>query len=185
MRDSLSRRIAERPRPHQSARLITAALLLGLATPAAASEGGLVLLPDFKGLLPILVIFFGLLIYPVNALILKPLIQVLDQRSERIEGARGRAERLAREAEDLAARHRDAIREARELAEQQRRQLLDEVRTRVAGELGSARASAESEVERARADLARALDEARRQLTGTAQELAGQVATRILGRPIS
>jgi F0F1-type ATP synthase membrane subunit b/b' len=40
-------------------------------------------------------------------------------------------------------------------------------------------------VERARADLGRALDEARGQLRGSAQELAGQIATRVLGRPIS
>jgi F-type H+-transporting ATPase subunit b len=144
----------------------------------------LVLVPE-PSLLLRLLLLFAVLIPAVNLLVLKPLMQVLDQRSERIEGARARAERLVREAEDLASRHRDAIREAREAAEQQRRQLLDEVRTRIAGELGSARSTAEFEVERARADLGRALDEARGQLRGSAQELAGQIATRVLGRPIS
>ncbi len=165
--------------------LALTALLLFAAAPAHASEGGLVLLPDFSGLLPALVLFFALLILPVNRLILRPLLQVLDQRAERIEGARGRAERLVREAEELSVRHRDAIREAREHAEEQRRELLDEVRARVNGEIGGARAEAEAEVERARVELARALEDARGLLRGSTQELASQIATRILGRPIS
>ncbi|MFQ5417845.1 MAG: hypothetical protein ACE5FL_12460, partial [Myxococcota bacterium] len=63
---------------------------------AAASEGQLVLLPDPQKLL-ILVAFFAALIYPVNALILKPIFRVLDERDEKIAGTRRRAERLANE----------------------------------------------------------------------------------------
>lgn len=193
MRYTLSRRKPEVP-SHRVAgsaprgwrpRLAAAALVLVAAGAAHASEGGLVLLPDFRGLLPALILFFALLILPVNRLILLPLLQVLDQRADRIEGARGRAERLVREAEELATRHRDSILQAREQAEQQRRQLLDDVRARVGGEIGGVRSEVEAEVERARAELAQALEEARVQLRGTAQELASQIATRILGRPLS
>jgi len=163
---------------------LAAGLLLFAAESASASEGGLVLVPDWP-LLFALIAFFALLILPVNALILRPLMLVLEQRADRIEGARGRAERLAREAEELLARYRDSLREAREQSEQERLRLMEGARARAASELGGARGEAEAEIERARADLAQALEQARGQLRGSTQELATQVATQILGRPLS
>ncbi len=58
---------------------------------AAASDGGLVLLPDLTGKLPILIVLFVLLVYPVNAILFKPIFQVLDAREEKTTGTRKRA----------------------------------------------------------------------------------------------
>ena len=65
-----------------------AALLVALAPSlAAASEGGLVLIPN-PWLTLSLIALFLLLIAPANALVFKPLLRVLDERDARISGNR-------------------------------------------------------------------------------------------------
>ena len=95
--------------------IVSAALLLALAAPAHAAEGGLQIFPDIAlGASPLesrfvqLLILFVLLIFPVNQLLLKPLLAVLDERAARIEGTRKRAGELvcqavAQECPDVTA----------------------------------------------------------------------------------
>ena len=73
-----------------------AALAAGVlaVAPAAAGEGGLVLMPDFERTLPLLLLAFVLLIYPVNALIFRPIFKVLEERDRRIAGNRESARRV-------------------------------------------------------------------------------------------
>jgi F-type H+-transporting ATPase subunit b len=175
--------------------IVSAALLLAvtLAAPAHAAEGELVIFPDILEHLsdPLssryvqLLVLFLLLIYPVNQLVLKPLLAVLDERTARIEGARKRAGELGTQAEAVLARYGAAVEQARKQAEELRKGALEGARGDQARILAEARSAAEGEVSSARTSVAGALDGARAALRGQSEALAREAAARVLGRTLS
>lgn len=170
-----------------------AALLLALgAAPAHAAEGGLEIFPDlFRGASPFashyvqLMLLFVVLVYPVNQLVLKPLLRVLDERSAKIEGARKRASEISAQAEVVLAQYQRAVEGARKQAEELRKDELDRARGEQAQLLAEARQRAESEVAGARSGIAGALPGARAELRGGTEALAREAAARVLGRALS
>jgi len=160
------------------------ALALGLLAvlPAQAAGESLEIFPDER--IFYLMVLFVLLIFPVNKLLFHPIFRVLDERDARIEGARKRAAEVGAEAEATLGRYRSAVRSAREEAEGDRKQVLEEARREQAQLTGSVRSEAEAEINRAREEVAAALDDARSQLREQAQELAREAATRVLGRSL-
>ncbi len=164
----------------------TAGLLglgLAFAQSAQASEE-LTLAPDPQTLL-ILVVVFLLLIAPVNLLLFRPVFRVLEARRQRIEGAAKRAKHLSEETGAVMTRYEQAVREARETAEGERRRRLDEARREQASNSAAARTDAERQLEVARSELDTALAGARSALRARAEELARDAAQRVLGRPLS
>ena len=153
------------------------------ATSAQAAEGGLQLVPDWTTLVA-LVVAFSVLVFPLNALLLKPVLKALDERDERIAGTRAKASRLSAEAQQVIERYEAAIREAREESELTRRSKLDEARASMLETTAAARSTAESDLERARAELASTVDDARETLRGQANDLARAAAAQVLGRPL-
>ena len=162
-------------------------LAFALLVPAAAfaEEGhGLVLVPDWFGKLPALILLFGVLIAPVNALVIRPLLRVLDERDTRIGGTRAKAERLERDAAEILARYENTVRATREEGEGARRALLTEVRSEVQREVAAARSDADARLQGARGEIKASLDTARGALRGQAQDLARQAASQVLGRAL-
>jgi F-type H+-transporting ATPase subunit b len=155
-----------------------------LASKARASKG-LVLEPDLEFTLPLLIVVFLLLIFPINRLIFRPIFRVLDSRKDRIDGNRARAELLSKQAEEVLARYEHSVREVREDAERDRRERLDAARSEAAQRTAEVRAGAERDFGRAREEIAAALDQARASLRAQAENLANEAAARILGRSIS
>ncbi|MCH7867895.1 MAG: ATP synthase F0 subunit B [Myxococcales bacterium] len=153
-----------------------------IATPAYAS-GKLVLLPNPTTLVP-LIIAFVLLIGPLNAMIFRPLLRVLDERDAKIAGATHEAGQLVERARELTQRYRETVREARDDAEVARKQQLEAARSEHASITNEARAQSEVEIRRARVDIEGALVEARETLEATSRDLAKVAAERILGRPL-
>ena len=151
---------------------------------AAASEGDLVLLPDFTGKLPILILLFALLVVPVNAILFKPIFQVLDAREERTTGTCKRAEKIMNDAEQTLANYEQAVREVRADAEQARKREAAAARQENRTVVDAARADAERHFERARTELAAALEQSRQTLRADAQSLADEAASRVLGRAL-
>ncbi len=151
---------------------------------AVASEGGLVLLPDWTGKLPILIVLFALLMVPVNAILFKPIFQVLDAREERTSGTRARAEKVMKDAEETLAGYERAVREARAESEQARKREAAAAREENATVIDAARAESESHLESARAELAAALEQSRQTLGSDARHLADEAASRVLGRAL-
>ncbi|MFB3117703.1 MAG: ATP synthase F0 subunit B, partial [Myxococcota bacterium] len=151
---------------------------------AAASEGDLVLLPDFIGKLPILILFFALLVVPVNAILFKPIFEVLDAREERTTGTCKRAEKIMNDAEKTLANYERAVREVRADAEQARKREAVAARQENRTVVDAARADAERHFERARTELAAALEQSRQTLRADAQSLADEAASRVLGRAL-
>jgi F-type H+-transporting ATPase subunit b len=155
-----------------------------LAAPAArAASEGLVLAPDLPILIG-LIVFFLVLVVPLNRLLFQPVFRVLDEREQKIAGTRARAAQLEREAQESLDRYEASVRAAREESEQARRALLERARADALGATGEARAQVEREIEAARADINRALESARGSLRGQAQDLASQAASRVLGRAL-
>lgn len=151
---------------------------------AAASEGGLVLLPDLTGKLPILVVLFGILVYPVNAILFKPIFRVLDAREERTSGTRKRAEKILMDAEETLAKYEGAVREVRAEAERARKGEAAAAREANATVVETARAEAERQLDRARTELEEVLAQSRQTLRAGAQSLADEAASRVLGRAL-
>ncbi len=150
---------------------------------AVASEGGLVLVPD-PVKLPILIVLFALLMVPVNAILFKPIFQVLDAREERTSGTRNRAEKVMKDAEETLAGYERAVREARAESEQVRKREAAAARDENATVIDAARAESESHLETARTELAAALEQSRQTLDGDARSLADEAASRVLGRSL-
>jgi F-type H+-transporting ATPase subunit b len=174
--------------------IVSAALLLAvaLAAPAHAAEGGLEIFPDlFRGVSPLesryvhLLVLFVLLIWPVDRLVLRPLLGVLDERAARIEGARKRASEIGTQADAVFARYQAAIEAARKQAEELRNRALDGARSDQARILAEARRAAEVEMGAARSDVAGALDGARASVRAQSEALAREAAERVLGRALS
>ncbi len=154
------------------------------ATPSFAAGADLEIIPDLMQTL-VLIAAFVALILPMNALLFKPLLTLLDERDARIAGARAKAEELDREAKEVLGRYEAAVTSARVDAEQQRRAGLDSARQEQAAQLGSERESAEREIEAARGEMASALEDARTRLRTDAEMLAREAAERILGRSLA
>lgn len=155
-------------------------LVLSSASMAQAA-GQLVLIPDLWILLS-MVVAFVVLIFPLNALLFKPVFSALDARAERIQGARDRSVQLQTDADDVLQRYETAIREARAESETARQAKLEEAREEQARLTAAARTEAEGELEKSRGELARSVDEARATLRSSAEELANSAAESVLGR---
>lgn len=151
---------------------------------AAASEGGLQILPDWTTKLPLLIVLFALLISPVNAILFKPIFQVLDAREERTMGTRKRAESVMKQADATLAEYERAVREVRAEAEQARKREASAARQETAGVIDEARAESERQLERAKTELAAALEQSRQILRTQLQSLADEAASQVLGRPL-
>lgn len=145
------------------------------------------LIPDESGLgaLWVMLIAFGLLVLPLNALIFQPIFRALDSRAERIQGARQRSEHLQREADSILERYESAVRETRGEAEAARQLELGRAREEQAALTSQAKLEAERQLDRARGDLAQSLESARAGLRASADDLARAAAEQVLGRALS
>ena len=132
-----------------------------------------------------LILFFFLLVYPVNQLIFRPIFRVLDERDAKIAGTRKRAERLFAEADEVLARYESSVREVRAEAEQARKQVIQAARGDGGSRTAQARGESEREVAHARDEIAAALDTARGELRAQTEGLAREIATQTLGRALS
>ncbi len=154
-----------------------------IARPAMAS-GSLELIPD-PIILCVMIVGFVLLIFPLNELIFKPIFRSLDERAERIKGARERSEQLQREADAVLERYETALLETRAESEEARQAQLAAAREEQANLTAQAKTEAEGELERARTELGRSLEEARATIRSAAEDLARAAAEQVLGRTLS
>lgn len=177
-----------------AALLVLCAALVG-ASSAAASDATLNILPTgidsanplewrpylLIALVAVIVVLSKLL----NRIVFEPLVQVLEDREKRIDGARSRAGDLAREADALLERYQDAVRETREGADVDRRGRMDEARRSYQAAISEARGVSEVEISRTRAEVGAALSSARTVLEQDARGLARDLAERLLGRSLA
>jgi len=155
-----------------------------LATPASASEGTLEIIPNLR-LTLLLLLLFLLLVPVLQRLLFAPLLRVLDEREERIEGTQTRAAAINQEAEGELARHEAAVKAARAEAEGAYKTTLAAAQAHHAESVALARGESAQLVESARREIGTLLGEARKVLQTQTRELAREAAGRILGRSLS
>ena len=116
-------------------------------------------------------------------LFFKPLLGVMAEREARTAGAQKAAEAAQGAAAEKVKQYQEALKKARAqvYAEQEagRKKLLDER----AAQLKDVRTKASHEVSIAKERIARELAEARREVEGSAGQLAAEIARRVLQAP--
>lgn len=162
---------------------ILAGALTLFGTRPALAAGELKLEPDPFTLLVNLVVL-ALLIYPVNRLLLRPLVAVLQEREERTAGASEHAERLLAEAAQCRDEVEHKLGAAREAAQARRAAVLAEAVEEERRVIGAARDDANREIEAVRGSISDELESAREMLRAEARTLASEASARILGRAL-
>ncbi len=153
------------------------------AAEAAGGAGGINLVPELRVLVLNFVVL-ALLIYPVNRLLIQPLIALLAEREKRSEGATSRVAQLAGETAGLRETLTDRLGQARARAQGRRSEILAGAQDEERRLLGAARADAAEQVESVRTRIASELEIARATLQSDARELAREAAASILGRAL-
>ena len=121
-----------------------AAVAFGVAVaPPAHAAGQLKLIPDDWSVVVALILGFAILIPIVNALIVRPVLKVVDEREDRVAGARRRADKLEAEAAAVLSRYEQAVRETRDECERDRRVHIDAAPAQQAELTSTAREEAE------------------------------------------
>ena len=154
-----------------------------ISTPSIAS-GDLVIVPEWPKLVTLLIVFVALII-PTNKFLFQPIFKVLDEREERIQGARERATRIQQEAKEVLARYKSSVRDAEDEAEQGRKGMIGIARSEQASVIQEQRGVAEQELTRVREEIQSLLTAAHNELRSGAESLAREAAEQVLGRPLS
>jgi F-type H+-transporting ATPase subunit b len=121
-----------------------------------------------------------LLHYYLKFVFFKPLEKVLHRRYEATEGARKLAEESLQQAAAKTAEYEASMRSARSEIYQAQEQLRKQLQEREAGELATARQQAEEAIQRAKAALAKDVEDAKAGLARESETLANQIADSIL-----
>jgi F-type H+-transporting ATPase subunit b len=158
-------------------------ILVGLASPAAAQAADLNLIPDAATVATNVALFL-LLIYPVNRLLVQPLLKVLDERAARTSGALAQSQQLGDDARVARSDLETREKEARALAQTKRSAILGEGEVEERAVLEAAREEANQSIESVRRSIESELVEARQALQSDARALAREAATRLLGRAL-
>ena len=162
---------------------VTAVVVAAWPRAAVAAEDGFTIFPDPLWLVALIALFL-VLVWPLDRLLFRPMLRVLDERRMRIQGARERAALVSKDAEEVFGRYQRAVDQARAQAEQTRRETLDGARRDQSQVTQEAREEAEEQMARARREVAEALEEARARMREQAEDLAREAASRLLGRSI-
>ena len=128
---------------------------------------------------------FIILVLVLNHLLYKPLLKILDERKEKIDGTLKEAEQMMEEAEHKLEEYNNRIRQAR----QQAQQIVAEGRLKASEEqkriLASVRKEAEERLEKLQQELDAQKKSARDVLRRQAEVLSIKIAERVLGRSLS
>ena len=137
--------------------------------------------------IPSLIVFlvnFGILLVILYFFAYKPILKMLDQRSERIRESLEAAERAKQQAAESEARTQEQLQEARRQGQQlleQARALADRYRE---DEMAKARAEAEAFIARAREEIQQERDGAVEEVKRHFAVLAIQAAERVIGQSL-
>ena len=153
------------------------------ALPSVASAADLNLVPHWPQV-AINIAAFALLIYPVNKLMVSPLIHLIEARQQRTEGSVEEAARLDAEAAALTARLEAQSLETRARAQARRAAIMSDAETQERALLTAASGDAAKTIASVRTAIDADLVAARAALQSDVRTLANEAASRLLGRPL-
>lgn len=123
------------------------------------------------------------LVIILGPMLFKPWLEALARRSAAVEGALTRAQDMRAEADDLSRDYAERLEIAREKAHGVRSEARRDEEKSQAQSLAATRAQANDQLAAERSRIAAETEQAREALGGRVDELAGQITTKLLGRP--
>jgi F-type H+-transporting ATPase subunit b len=150
-------------------------------TPHLAMSGGPIDL-DFNNVVVFQVVIFVFLIVVLKPLLFDPMLKIFALREDRTEGARDTARQLEEQAGELLTRYEAELTRVSQAAAQERDRLRAETSKLEAQILNEARQAAAKIVEDGRRRIADEVNSIRFDLGKQSERLAGDIATRVLGR---
>lgn len=137
---------------------------------------------DVSNILVFQIVVFVALILILKPLLFDPMLKVFALREERTEGARDSARELEEQAGELLTRYEAELTRVSQAAAEQRDRLRAETVKLEVQILNEARAAAAKIVEEGRKRIDTEVNAIRFELGKQSERLAGDIATRVLGR---
>ncbi len=128
---------------------------------------------------------FIILLLVLNKLLYKPLRKIMAERREKIEGSRARANDLQADIDEKMARYQQQLSDAKATASAERAKLKKAASEEEAKMLAEAHGKAAARLQAIKEQVAGEAAEASKTLRKEAKSLAGQIATKILGRELA
>jgi len=138
---------------------------------------------DIDGTLIVQGVIFLLLVAILGRLLFRPWLETQARRADSIGGALKEADRMRAKADKLDSEYETRLAAAREDANLIRSTAYREEEARQAERVADTRAEAARELEATRERIARESESARAGMRARIDELAAQIAQRLLGRP--
>ncbi len=127
---------------------------------------------------------FIVLMAILNAILYRPMRNMLKHRKETIDGSHERANELEAQIDEKMARYEEKLQEAKLQGNQEKNQLRQAAAEEEASILGEARDEANQRLQTVKDRVAGEADAAGKKLKADAESLAGDIATKILGRSL-
>jgi|SRR5579884_3099175 F-type H+-transporting ATPase subunit b len=141
-------------------------------------------IPPNWGVFCALIVSFLVFWFIFKRLLFDPFLKLLSDRERKLRGLKERTEQLIREGREAHERHEREIiavrREALAERENERRRAEEEI----ARQIEEARVAAKDSIEQVRAEIERELRAAEQQLGTLGENLAAELAERVLGRTL-
>jgi F-type H+-transporting ATPase subunit b len=140
---------------------------------------------DVSNIVVFQIVIFVALILILKPLLFDPMLKIFALREERTEGARDSARELEEQAGELLTRYEAELTRVNQAAAEERDRLRAETAKLEAQILGEARAAAAKIVDEGRRRIETEVNSIRFELGKQSERLAGDIATRVLGREAS
>lgn len=128
---------------------------------------------------------FIILMFILNKLLYRPLMNVIAERREAIDGSHARAKELEADIKDKMQRYQQQLNDAKLLANEARNQLKKVAAEKESAILSEAHGKATERLQVIKGQVATEAAAASKTLKKEAGALAGQIATKILGRELA
>ncbi len=128
---------------------------------------------------------FIILLIILNKMLYRPLMKVLAERREAIDGSHARAKDLEEGIEEKMQRYQQQLSDAKKVANEERNKLKKAAGEEEAVLLAEANGKASVRLQAIKAKVADEASDASKTLKSEAETLAGQIATKVLGRELA
>ncbi len=128
---------------------------------------------------------FIILLIVLNKLLYRPLTKIIAQRREKVEGSYARAKDLEADIDEKMEHYQQQLSDAKILANEERNKLKKAASEEEAALLSEAHGKATTRLRAIKVQVAGEAEEASKTLKSEAESLAGQIATKVLGRKLA
>jgi len=128
---------------------------------------------------------FIILLIILNKLLYKPLMNIIAERRGAIEGSHARAKSLETDIEEKMQRYQQQLNDAKLAANEERNAVKKAAAEEESKILSDAQGKASKRLQTIKAQVGKEAAAASKTLKGDAESLAGQIATKILGRELA